>query len=376
MKKEKKLILLPSPVEMLLLAILFSLGSASWSIKGMSYTGDRYCPQVPMGTASANQSLTNLQTLGANWVAIIVTLYQTNINTTDIFPMYNNASDVECAYYQWITTTDEQIRQAIQHAHSLGLKVLLKPHVDLIEDHMPCGKNWRGDIGKYFGESQWKEWFKSYTNNFLPLVALAASEGVEAISLNCELIEAESQSDAWKTLVSQVRQKFRGKLTVSTNWYPGPKAVDWWTAVDWIGVDAYYPLKGSSLEALKLEWDVILDALDEFRKKNGNKELLFTELGFPSGTGLRDNHPTEADLVFQATNYQALIEATAEREWFLGVHWWNWDTDSGYSPGDDCFTPQFKPASQVLASFYGGQAPNVTASTPPGQCIGFGKCTS
>jgi len=281
---------------------------------------------------------------------------------------------LECNYYRWITTTPDELRTAIRQTHALGMRVLLKPHVDLIDNHMPCGKYWRGDIGKDFDAEQWNAWFESYEAMFLPLATMAEEEGVEALSMNCELIHANKQSDLWKKLVAKTRAIFSGKLTVAANWYPGPTGVDWWSVLDWIGIDAYYPLKSTTMDGLRHEWDVLLDALDLVHKVE-NKPVLFTEVGFPSGSGLRDDHPTAADYALQATQYEALMLATQSRSWFLGFHWWNWDTDPGYAQGDSCFTPQWKPSSAVLAQYYNGTLPTPDKSDPA-VCIGFGKCTS
>jgi hypothetical protein len=42
----------------------------------------------------------------------------------------------------------------------MGLKVMLKMHVDLTNDD----GHWRGDIGLGMDESAWTLWFKSYEN--------------------------------------------------------------------------------------------------------------------------------------------------------------------------------------------------------------------
>ncbi len=62
-----------------------------------------------------------------------------------MFPLYdgNRVHDSECKYYQFVTERLENTRKAVQAAHALGFKVMLKPHVDLLQNHLPCGAYWR-----------------------------------------------------------------------------------------------------------------------------------------------------------------------------------------------------------------------------------------
>merc|ERR1712224_1000029 len=99
--------------------------------------------------------------------------------------------------YEFITLTNDEIKVAIRHAHNLGLKVMLKPHIDLLRNNKPHGAFWRGDIGGCpadwnssvtpFSEVEWNKWFQSYEEFIIPYAELAESEGVEMLSLNTEL---------------------------------------------------------------------------------------------------------------------------------------------------------------------------------------------
>lgn len=87
--------------------------------RGMSYSS--WLSGEYDGLAS-DRSLANLAATGAEWVALIVTLYQNDINSTTI------------TAHPTKTATDADLVHAIQTAHALGLKVMLKPHVDLSSD--------------------------------------------------------------------------------------------------------------------------------------------------------------------------------------------------------------------------------------------------
>ena len=100
---------------------------------GLSFTGwwhDAFHGPKPV------ESMTNLADTGAGWVAIIITWYQDTIASTDIHPTDE-------------TPPDDDLVRMIRTAHRLGLKVMLKPHIDLavdpVYDRPRIGTAWGGD---------------------------------------------------------------------------------------------------------------------------------------------------------------------------------------------------------------------------------------
>ena len=96
---------------------------------------------------------------------------------------------------------------------------------------------------------------------------------------------------------------------MAVNWYPPPQTVSWWDAVDVIGVDAYWPLKGTTVAALEREWRPVLDMLQALSAAV-RRPVVFTELGFPVGSGLRNFTPSPRDYQLQADQYEAVFRAT------------------------------------------------------------------
>jgi len=82
----------------------------------------------------SDKSLLNMKNSNVESVAIIVTWYQESFDSTKI-----RATDR--------SPSDSSVRHAIRKAHEYGMKVMLKPHIDLIKDE-GCT---RSDIG--FGAS-------------------------------------------------------------------------------------------------------------------------------------------------------------------------------------------------------------------------------
>ena len=79
--------------------------------------------------------------------------------------------------------------------------------------------------------------------------------------------------------------------------------------------------------------------------------------------------------MWHAAQYEAVFRAMDGQDWFLGAFWWNWDADPGAFELDDCLTPQFKPAEDVLRRYYRANAPKPSPPSFPALCIGDSKCT-
>eukprot|EP00912_Choanoflagellata_sp_UC4_P001936 UC4_evm2s1242 len=356
-------------------------------VKGMTFTGGRYCPDVSMDSTEGRASLRRLASTGSNWVSIVVTEYQWQINSTEIFPLYDSmaVNDTTSHYYKFVTIKPQVLVSTIKFAKSLGLKVMLKPHIDLLRDNKPNGRFWRGDIGgpllrtfyhyseapknsfypssgcpavdwdpppsgiRPFTTIQWNAWFLSYTKFLLKYAIIAAEEDVEILSLNCELYCPN-------------RQAGTSENTLSCFGF-------FWLTIELHTTSAYYKVSGETTAELVRGWNPHKKILRSLHKKY-NKSIVFTEIGFCSGQCSRDHSPSRSDLSWHAAQYEAVFEAfRGEQNWFLGFFFWNWDTDPT-SPllHDDCLTPQGKPAEDVLRKYYRATEPKPDDWPGPGLC--------
>ena len=129
------------------------------------------------------------------------------------------------------TPSDASLTRAIASARSAGLEVILKPHVDVLDG------TFRGDIQP----ADRAAWFQSY-KLFIGIYAdLAARSGVGYFSVGTELKSLSGETESWKSVIDNVRGKFGGQLTYAANW-DEVFQVQFWDALDIIGVDAYFPL--------------------------------------------------------------------------------------------------------------------------------------
>jgi len=305
-------------------------------------------------------SLAHLTETAANWIGLIVTCYQDNLESTQI-----SANES--------TPSDEDLIHVIGQAHALGLKVMLKPHLDLANDPT----HWRGEIGQaYATEAQWAEWFASYRAFIEHYADLAAAHGADQFCVGCELEGTTQREAEWRAVVAGIRSRYAGPLIYAGNHSGEETGMTWWDAVDLIGVDAYYPLSTAadpSLDDLKSAWQPIVASLGSLAAK-WQKPLILTEIGYRSidGTAM---HPWdwqiqgEVDLQEQEDCYLAALESVYEQPWLGGIYWWSWSPDPlEGGPEDDGYSPHDKPAEDVLRRWYGGlrrSAPRRTLEPNP-----------
>lgn len=156
--------------------------------------------------------------------------------------------------YTYISETPSAVRVAIRKARSLGMKVMLKPHIDLTHDNN--GNLWRGNI------MGGPEWMKSYQTMMLMWARVCELEKCEMISIACELMSATNNEALWRNLISEIRAVYHGKLTLSANWaYPGGGGeltnIQFWDALDYIGCDEYFQIRlapNGTVEDLVRQW--------------------------------------------------------------------------------------------------------------------------
>lgn len=307
--------------------------------------------------SSANSDKTLAQVIkpsGANWIAVIVKCTQLTLTSTNIL-CNTNAS----------TASDEDIRHVIEYAHQLGLRVMLKPHIDLADPRIG-----RSDIN--FGQDQgaWQTWFDNYTRFITHYATLAQQLTADYFVVGTELSGTVDQTEHWRNVIKSVQQIYKGPLTYAALGYRDDYRVSWWDALDAIGINAYYPLTLSTkptLAQLKLGWMpsvFLLDALS----KHWNRPIIFTEIGYLSVEGTNRSPSYWAldgatSLQEQADCYQAVFEVFQDKPWWQGVFWWSWSTDPNQGGTTDRgYTGHGKPAENILKMYYA--VPSSAVSIP------------
>ncbi len=278
-----------------------------------------------------------LAATGARWIQFTPTWYQRTARSSDIHRTEESASD-------------ESLRAVIALARRHGLKVLLKPHVDLPDDQDRAEIRPRDPA----------EWFASYRAFIVHYAELAASAGVEQFAVGTELAGVSGHRAEWLEVISRVRAGFKGELVYAAN-YDAYANVAFWDKVDLIGIDAYWPLASRptrSVTALKNAWTPHVEELSALSAAYG-KKILFTEAGYTSqhGTVTEPYSWTVSktrDDREQAAAYEALLATFSQKEWWAGVLFWMWDDWPGSeaTPRSLAYTPHGKPAEKVARAYF------------------------
>jgi len=310
--------------------------------KGMCYVTwakERYL------SPQSDESLKELAKTGTNWVAITVNWYQDKCYTTSIFSTPKTASDASLIH-------------AIATAHALGMKVLLKPHIDLLD---MSGGSWRGEIA-CVTEPDWDEWFNNYENFILHYAKIAQENNVELFCIGTELASvATTKEKMWrKKVIAPVKKVYKGPIMYAANWNEEYSQIRFWDALDYVGIDAYFPLSETerpNLNEIKRGWEVWVKDIEAFQAKV-NKPIIFPEIGYSSAPGAAKTPWEEissgrADPELQADCYRAALESFWDKDWFYGMYWWRWGTDVRYGGiSNKGYSLQNKPAQTVVTEWY------------------------
>jgi hypothetical protein len=257
---------------------------------------------------------------------------------------------------------DVGLRETTRLAQGNSVSTLLKPHIWLMDRDSGF---WSGAI-RMAREEDWEAWFASYEVFILHYARLAQDEGDDALCVGTELEGTTHREQEWRRIIAAVRQVYDGRLTYAANWSGEFERIAFWDALDFIGVQAYFPLSETpnpSIEALVDSWAPLRDRLAGLSERTG-KRIVFTEVGYRSAPGAaiepwlwRSEGPS--DHTTQANCYEAAFRALWNEPWFMGTFWWKWfpHWQEDRSAEDRSFTPQGKDAVAVISRWYGAAAP-------------------
>ena len=266
------------------------------------------------------------------------------------------------------SATDDELERVVELAHQLGIRVMLKPQINFSNE--PDATRFRGHIGNAFrSEGEWQSWFSSYGQLINHYASFSQEAGVDMLCIGVELGGTTHREEDWRRIIDEVRARFGGPITyasLSSSGAPPPhgeeQRITWWDAVDFIGIDAYYPLAGinnPNVAELKEAWATrgYLTLLENLSRQF-DRRIILTEFGYRSIDGAARcpgcwQNAGTLDLQEQADLYQAAFEVLWGRPWLAGIFWWQWFArPSSDSSNDADFSPYGKPAEHVLRDFY------------------------
>jgi hypothetical protein len=235
----------------------------------------------------------------------------------------------------------ESIEAIVGLAHQRGIKVMLKPQL-WAHGAFP------GDLHFERGGER-ATWFENYRLFMEFYASLAARSHADLFCVGVEFVQMSRYESEWRKLIARARQLYPGPLVYAATQGPEFEGVRFWDALDYIGLNDYYPLPDD------LSTDAVVRKVELVQRKF-NKPVIFPEAGFPS---LKDPHrepwsesPRPISLADQAKCYEAVLRAFYKKPWFQGVYWWKVGSNGRGGPQDGSHSPWGKPAMEIVARWY------------------------
>ncbi|TNE51437.1 MAG: hypothetical protein EP343_04900 [Deltaproteobacteria bacterium] len=314
-----------------------ALVSDAW-IKGMTLSCFGW--GAAWATPKMYNAMAELKTVGSNWVS------------------YHP--------YSWIrwngtlgfsrSTSQPTVLNPMRYAKSLGMKILLKPHIG----YWGSGFSWRGAI-KFNSERGWKRFFAAYEDWIVTQAKMAQAGGADMFSVGVEYIKTLHRVKDWRRIIAAVRKVYKGKLIYSANWDSFQK-VKFWDALDVIGIQAYFPLtkaNNPSEADLRKGWAKWLNMVCQFSKK-WKRPVIFTELGYnyASHTAARpwdhsEGGPNAGDIKLRCM--KVALEEVPKAPCIQGVFLWKWFPSSARISSN--YTLQYPAMKRVLSACWKTKPP-------------------
>jgi MFS family permease len=273
--------------------------------KGMSFTT---WSNFSYNTSWVREEFDKMKAIGVEWVAINHWWWQDYLNSTEIKqgPWSDGfANMTDCFLY----------------AKSIGLHIMYKPMLNLLKTY-----DWRSYI------IYTDEWMKNYTAWLVENAKAAEAGGVEILCFGTEMGNMQVHSDGVREMIRQIREVFSGLLTYSAN-HDSFKFVDWYDAIDIIGISMYSMMTTAwdpTVQELTTVWNGMYQDLLELALR-WKKPIAFTEIGIQAMDGSNmipnDNQISQEKDVSEMENfYLSLFNSKIWTAfWFKGAYWWIWD---------------------------------------------------
>lgn len=287
-----------------------------------------------------------LKKVSANFVALMPFAFVKDTASPKV--IYN-------AKRQWFGETKEGLVQYATELKKSKIKVMVKPQI------------WVGR-GQYTGfikmnsEEDWKAFETSYGNYILHFAKTAETINADIFCIGTELEKfVKNRPEYWRNLILKIKKVYRGKLTYAANWDEF-KRVQFWNELDFIGVDAYFPLtdkKSPTVQDFEAGWKPHKTEIKRIHQTY-NKPVLFTEFGYRS-IDFTGKEPWQSNRVEGSINLdaqkdglQAIYNEFWKEDWFAGGFLWKWFHNHNEVGGtnNNRFTPQNKPAQELLKELY------------------------
>lgn len=314
-------------------------------LRGFNFAHEGYAIYNGYGSRLAAESLRKQAELGSNVAAIVPYSYMRNPERPTALPLMHGAG----------SETDESVVVSHYQARTEGMVTVLKPQVWL------GGGSWPGDVAMT-SEEDWVAFFDYYYRWMRHYALLAEIHRMDMLCVGVEFAQATLQRpDDWRRLTQRLRGIYSGPITYAANWGSEFEQLAFWSEVDYIGLNCYYPLSkkdNPSDEELATAFDAVL-AKARSVSRQYDRPLVFTEIGFTSTPDPWKNPHVDGRGRSYAANpqkrcYRVVLEALAqEGDWCQGTLWWKFPSYLDWGgPQNTGFMPCHKPAAEVVQKYF------------------------
>ncbi|EDM44243.1 hypothetical protein SCB49_04420 [unidentified eubacterium SCB49] len=307
-------------------------------INGVSFVASR--------DEAAKEHVDAVASIHANYAAVMPFGFMRNPKTATI--IHNTDR-------QWFGETEAGIIQYAEMLKQQNIAIMVKPQIWISHGEFT------GHL-KMETEEEWKTFENSYSSFILTYAKAAQALNAEIFCIGTELEQfVINRPEYWLQLISEIKKIYTGKLTYAANW-DEYKSVSFWKELDYIGVDAYFPVsevKTPTIEQAKeglQKWKAEMKQVSE----TNNTPILFTEYGYRSvdfagkEPWVSSREMTSVNLEAQTNLTKALIEEMYVEPWFKGGFIWKWFIKHDEVGGvqNSQFTPQNKPVEAELKKYF------------------------
>lgn len=293
------------------------------------------------GTEEAKAEARAIKASGADWVVLIVTVYQEHTYSVRQFKDFK------------MTPSDLEVMEMIDYLHSLGLKVQLRPMLETLDgcgrlgiwfpNDDPTGKRIPGT-----SRTELSDWFESMCERAVYYAKIAEKANAELYCLDSELDRIIQYNERWKKVLSEVRKVYSGPVTSCHTTHTGiidfEKVLSdkdhWFYDLDILSLSCYH--QAAALGLTKEERrEGFIPQLERFRKlaEIYGKPILFGEFG--------SNLPPEE----QADYLSVFLELFSNEPWWYGLYWWKWDEQIDRPFGERWWPIKGRPAEKVYKAW-------------------------
>jgi len=292
-----------------------------WALDTASAYGVTHILLIPVAWVYPDQRGSDLKSV----------YFEDSLYATD--PRFNSAE------WGWwgASLSDDQIREIARKAEDRGLKVVLKPHIDV----------WDGTSRGAINPADPEAFFANYTAYIVHNAVLAQEINADLFVVGTEL-DSIAHSDGllakrgidvtsqWRTVIENVRKVYDGQITYSVSCFGscgGPSRIQFWDSLDYIGFEPYFGVTQDAdptLDELKQGFIGNFERWARPLAEKFKKQVLLTEVNAYAFDGLNSDpiamftNPEDQaiDTQEQADYYEALFQSIIDLPYIAGSYPW------------------------------------------------------